>query len=225
MDIPEIPLNNKNIVLILLSIILVALLFIIYGISIPVEEGLTRRSSSKLRNSSPPSATLSLESSNIQKLEDSKTTYSADNLDVTYHDSIDNIIALANAPTLQTYDKTIINQDGESTTITLSETLGNALYFEPGTYKYGLPAYVPSYEDSIFLSKTYNKYATYDNSNNNREVNSQTVILKEMKRKEGIPDQCTSSTTGESCESIMAKLQSNTTIPTPFEANQYYEIE
>jgi hypothetical protein len=175
MNIPEIQLNNKNIVLIILSMIFLLLLFIIYRISTSVEEGLSRSRSNSKKISSPRSATLSLESSNIQKLEDSKTTYNKDNLDVTYHDSIDNIIATVNGPTLQNYDKTIINQDGETVNITLSETLGNVLYSEPGTYKYGLQSYVPSYEDSIFLSKTYNKYATYDNDHNSREVISQTV--------------------------------------------------
>lgn len=175
MDIPEIQLNNKNIVLIILSITLFTLLIIIYRISTSVEEGLTKARTNSKKSSSPPSSTLSIASSNIQQVEDSKTTYNKDNLDVTYHDSIDNIIATVDGPTLQTYDKTIINQDGEPVKITLSETLGNALYFEPGTYTYGLPSYVPSYEDSIFLSKTYNKYATYDNANNSRLVNSQTV--------------------------------------------------
>ena len=175
MDIPDIQLNNKNIVLIILSITLLTLLFIIYRISSRVDEGLTKASSNANKISTPPAATLSLATSNIQKAEDSKTTYNKDNLDVTFHDSIDNIIATVNGPTLQTYDKTIINQDGQSVNITLSETLGNELYSEPGTYKYGLPSYVPSYEDSIFLSKTYNKFATYDDNHSSREVNSQTI--------------------------------------------------
>jgi isocitrate dehydrogenase len=173
MDIPEIQLNNKNVVLIILSLIFLSLLFIIYRISSSVNEGLV--SSKKRKSSSKMSISEMLATSKIQQLKDSKTTYNNDNLDITYHDSIDNIIATVNGPTLQNYDKTIINQDGESVNITLSETLGNVLYSEPGTYKYGLPSYVPSYEDSIFLSKTYNKYATYDNDHSSREVTSQTV--------------------------------------------------
>ena len=174
MDIPEIQLNNKNIVLIILSITLLSLLFIIYRLSYNIEEGLktkSKKSSSKTKGLPETSKLKQI----IDNKTDNKTTYNKDNLDVTYHDSIDNIIATVNGPTLQTYDKTIINEDDESVNVTLSETLGNLLYSEPGTYKYGLPTYVPSYEDSIFLSKTYNKYATYDNNHISREVNSQTV--------------------------------------------------
>jgi len=176
MNIQEIQLNNKNIVLIILSITFLSLLLIIYRISKTVNEGISVRSSSKKKTSASSSISELLANSKLQELKDSETAYSTDKLDVTYHDSIDNIIATVNGPTLQTYDKTVINQDGESVNITLSETLGNVLYSEPGTYKYGLPSYVPSYEDSIFLSKTYNKYATYDNDHNTREVNSQTVV-------------------------------------------------
>jgi len=31
---------------------------------------------------------------------------------------------------------------------------GSATYYEPGTYKFGASTYVPSYEDSVYLSKT-----------------------------------------------------------------------
>lgn len=56
------------------------------------------------------------------------------------------------------------DKDGNMVALTSSdaETAADKLadninYYEPGTYKYGSSTYVPSYEDSIYLSKTTGK--------------------------------------------------------------------
>jgi hypothetical protein len=57
--------------------------------------------------------------------------YTLDNLDVEYHNKIE-----ANL---------------EKSGLTISP-----VYYKPGSYKYGGPAYVPSYSDSIYLSNSLN---------------------------------------------------------------------
>lgn len=56
------------------------------------------------------------------------------------------------------------DKDGNMVALTPSEPetaadklADNINYYEPGTYKYGSSTYVPSYEDSIYLSKTTGK--------------------------------------------------------------------
>lgn len=56
------------------------------------------------------------------------------------------------------------DKDGNMVALTTSEPetaadklADNINYYEPGTYKYGSSTYVPSYEDSIYLSKTTGK--------------------------------------------------------------------
>lgn len=47
--------------------------------------------------------------------------------------------------------------------LSVADKLSNNInYYEPGTYKYGSSAYVPSYEDSIYLSKTTGKSTVTD---------------------------------------------------------------
>ena len=41
-----------------------------------------------------------------------------------------------------------------------SDTDGSITYNQPGTYPYGASSYVPSYEDSVYLSKLTNEYST-----------------------------------------------------------------
>ena len=61
------------------------------------------------------------------------------------------------------------DKDGNMVALTSSdaETAADKLadninYYEPGTYKYGSSTYVPSYEDSIYLSKTTGKSTVTD---------------------------------------------------------------
>ena len=49
----------------------------------------------------------------------------------------------------------VADKDGKMVALTPQGVLnGSPTYYEPGTYKFGASTYVPSYEDSIYLSKT-----------------------------------------------------------------------
>ena len=49
----------------------------------------------------------------------------------------------------------VADKDGKMVPLTPQGVLnGSPTYYEPGTYKFGASTYVPSYEDSIYLSKT-----------------------------------------------------------------------
>jgi hypothetical protein len=50
----------------------------------------------------------------------------------------------------------------DDTTSEADKLSNNINYYEPGTYKYGSSTYVPSYEDSIYLSKTTGKSTVTD---------------------------------------------------------------
>jgi len=45
-----------------------------------------------------------------------------------------------------------IDTNGKPIDVTISKTLGNPLYYQPGQYYYGGEAYVPTYEDAIYLA-------------------------------------------------------------------------
>jgi hypothetical protein len=66
-------------------------------------------------------------------------------LDVQYHADIDR----------DTYNDITLNvtdPSGNPTTTTISRTLGNLTYYNPGEYKYGSNAYIPNYEDTVYLA-------------------------------------------------------------------------
>lgn len=80
--------------------------------------------------------------------------------DIEYHSSLNDIYGInskINPLQANLQDVSIKDNNGNDINIQISNTLGNPLYYIPGTYKYGSANYIPSYEDSIYLSKTYNK--------------------------------------------------------------------
>ena len=53
----------------------------------------------------------------------------------------------------------IKDEEGNMVQLNPADKLSNNInYYEPGTYKYGPNLYIPSYEDSIYLSKTTGKH-------------------------------------------------------------------
>lgn len=77
--------------------------------------------------------------------------YNANNYDVTYHDSVEDLIA-QNTVTGVTR---VVNENGELVELTGPIEKTPPYFNSPSMYKYGLTAYVPNYTDSVYLSKTH----------------------------------------------------------------------
>jgi len=75
--------------------------------------------------------------------------------DVQYHDDINTIMSKEDAQYgLTSRTITVKDTSGNTFILKVPEIQGSTLYYEPGSYRFGASSYVPSYEDSIFLSKT-----------------------------------------------------------------------
>lgn len=85
------------------------------------------------------------------------THYNRDNYNLQYHDTIDNISKQDDL-----YDLSfgvILTTDGSGNVVGIPRTKiqGNITYYEPGAYRFGASTYVPSYEDSVYLTRTNGK--------------------------------------------------------------------
>jgi hypothetical protein len=83
--------------------------------------------------------------------------YDSNNYDIQYHDDITVIASKPDAYGLP--QGTTFAQDASGNLIAMLDPKLQkySTYYPPGTYsKYGTRNYVPSYEDSVYLSQTYN---------------------------------------------------------------------
>lgn len=75
------------------------------------------------------------------------------NVNISYHPSIEDINQqLGNDSTDQ--DTVVVDKDGNRYVLPKMNMQNTTLFYEPGSYTYSAANYVPSYEDSVFLSKT-----------------------------------------------------------------------
>ena len=78
--------------------------------------------------------------------------YNKDNLDITYHADATSI--LNNSTNSSMLSDTIISYDASGKQILIPKNIeGPAIYYEPGSFRFGASTYVPNYADSIYLSK------------------------------------------------------------------------
>jgi len=75
------------------------------------------------------------------------------NLDVVYHDDYVGATDDNGAPAGTTY---VMNKDGQKVAIPPTGSGTPVTYYKPQDYVYGSLSYVPTYEDSVFLSRTSN---------------------------------------------------------------------
>jgi hypothetical protein len=77
--------------------------------------------------------------------------YSADNYDVNYHTPAETL-----AEEEGNINKNMVVRDssGNMVNLTLSASQPTPTFFVPGSYTFGSSTYVPSYEDSVYLSRT-----------------------------------------------------------------------
>lgn len=79
--------------------------------------------------------------------------YNKDNLDITYHPDATSL--LNNSTNYSLLSDTITTHDASGNQILIPKDIeGPSIYYEPGSFKFGASTYVPSYTDSIYLSKT-----------------------------------------------------------------------
>ena len=93
------------------------------------------------------------------------------------HVSLDDINAQIGSNELNNEKVKVVDKYGNISYAIISKTFGNPTYYRPGTYRYGSATYVPTYEDSVFLSKSLNGYSTFKSSNTNK-TNSKANISK-----------------------------------------------
>jgi hypothetical protein len=82
------------------------------------------------------------------------TKFNMNNYDVEYHDDVQTILAEEDGYGLTTKNMTVKDMCGNTVIMPFPEIQGSTLYNEPGSYRFGPSSYVPSYEDSVYLSRT-----------------------------------------------------------------------
>jgi len=80
--------------------------------------------------------------------------YNNNNYDITYHDSWEDIKKQNGLFETSFSTVTVVDPCGNKISIPYNPAQSLPIYYTPGTYKYGSSTYVPSYEDSVYLSKT-----------------------------------------------------------------------
>lgn len=89
--------------------------------------------------------------------------YDPTNLEVDYVQEDENINGQpANVAWVKDADGNMVELKQESDEDTANRLSDNIKYYETGTYKYGSSSYVPTYQDSIYLSKTTGKTTIAD---------------------------------------------------------------
>lgn len=144
--------NNQQIIIILLTICFLGLIYLLY--SIKVSEYMSSKDKLKQRKKLH-SETKAVENKKMPEV----------------HISLDDINSQIGATQLNNEKVKIVDKYGNVSYTIISKTLGNPTYYKPGTYRYGSASYIPTYEDSVFLSKTLNGYSVFNNSNSGSKAN------------------------------------------------------
>jgi hypothetical protein len=85
---------------------------------------------------------------------DNSVKYDSNNFNVSYHDSIETIVAQNGSLGLESGDAYVIDKSGNMVKLPPVGMGVSPTYYTPGSYRFGTSNYVPSYEDSVYLSKT-----------------------------------------------------------------------
>ena len=79
------------------------------------------------------------------------SSYKINDYDVQYHDSVDVIMKREDITMNYIH---LPDQTGNIISLPRTPVQGSITYYEPGAYTFGASSYVPSYEDSVLLSRT-----------------------------------------------------------------------
>lgn len=96
---------------------------------------------------------------NTQYLKDNNGNFIKDEkgnfiVDTQYHDSAEKIAQDSGNKDLRDGTIYLYNQDGELVAIPRSGVQSDMTYYQPNSYRFGASTYVPTYEDSVYLSRT-----------------------------------------------------------------------
>jgi uncharacterized protein YpmS len=72
----------------------------------------------------------------------------------TFHESPEDIQQQLNVYIPPLKDVSVLDDNGNSIKVSIPKYLGAYTYYTPGSYKYSASSFVPSYEDSIYLSRS-----------------------------------------------------------------------
>ena len=75
-------------------------------------------------------------------------------VDTQYHDSADKIAEESGNKDLQDGTIYVSDKDGKTVAIPKSNVQSDITYYQPNSYRFGASTYVPTYEDSVYLSRT-----------------------------------------------------------------------
>ena len=139
----KLTISNKQIIIIILIACFCALAYVIY--KIPINESMSTKDKLKNRKTMH-SETKKIEKTSIPEI----------------HISLDDMNSQVGQPELNNEKVKIVDKYGNIKYVVISKTFGNPTYYKPGRYRYATANYVPTYEDSIFLSRSLNKYSKFE---------------------------------------------------------------
>jgi hypothetical protein len=82
------------------------------------------------------------------------THFDSNNYNVQYHDTADNLAASNDFYDVSFGTVWVLDQCGNKIAMPYSPSQGSITYHTPGSYRFGPSSYVPTYEDSVYLSST-----------------------------------------------------------------------
>jgi len=85
---------------------------------------------------------------------DDKNKYNSDNVNLQYHETEAQVSAESDNKDLQDGTVYVNDQNGNLVAIPRSNVQNNVTYYQPDSYRFGASTYVPTYEDSVYLSRT-----------------------------------------------------------------------
>jgi hypothetical protein len=148
----KVTISNKQIIIIILIACFCALAYVIY--KIPINESMSTKDKLKKRKELR-SETKKIENTSMPEI----------------HVSLADMNAQVGQPELNNEKVKIVDKYGNIRYVVISKTFGNPTYYKPGRYRYATANYVPTYEDSIFLSRSLNKYSKFEGNNNETSSN------------------------------------------------------
>jgi hypothetical protein len=141
---------------IIVSLIVVILIVLAFS-AISTVEGATTMDSSAITTVADKTAG---SNSGTVDTDRRSTAYNIDNVDLVYHDTLEDLNAQTDTYVTELGYTNVIGPSGQLEPIPMAPTQAQLLYYQPGSYPYGATSYVPNYEDSVYLSRLTGQSST-----------------------------------------------------------------